>query len=220
MYFAREHKGHAAVKGTPVEDYQHTLVHDHDITFYKYGGNHQECNDHPLRYLKGIMENEPGLEWSRQMRELIQEMIHFRNCLNPDDDRDPDQIDPSRVAELEAKYDEILEIAKNEYEYEPPSKYNMDGFNLSARLKKYKDNHLLFLHDRRVPHGNNLSERLLRTFKRKQAQAMAFRSFMGLHYLCNALGVVATLRTKGHNLYESVADIFNRQRSEDGVYYR
>mgnify|MGYP000326175732 FL=1 len=38
-------------------------------------------------------------------------------------------------------------------------------------------NHLLFLHDSRIPATNNEAERLLRNYKRKQAQAVTFRSF-------------------------------------------
>lgn len=60
------------------------------------------CLDHILRTLKNSMENEPSLKWNSQMRELIQAMIHFRKHLDPDDDRDPDKIDPVRVAEFEA----------------------------------------------------------------------------------------------------------------------
>lgn len=211
LYFQREHKGHEGVKGTPVEEYQGVLVHDHDKTFYNYGTGHQECLDHPLRYLKASMENEPELKWNKLMWELLREMIHFRNGLAPDDDRNPDQIDAGRVNELEARYDEILALARKEYEYEPPTKYNKDGFNLYKRLFDYKDNHLLFLHDIRVPHSNSLAERLLRLYKRKQQQAMAFRSAYGLHYLCNSLGVIASLRANNNNLFESVASIFNRQ---------
>jgi len=48
MYSARESKGHKGIKGTPVEDYQGTLLHDHDKTFYKYGSAHQECLTHIL----------------------------------------------------------------------------------------------------------------------------------------------------------------------------
>jgi len=215
LYFARKHKGHEGVKGTPVESYQNTLVHDHDKTFYHYGGAHQECLDHPSRYLKGSMENEPKLKWNLQMRELLREMIHFRNGLDPDDERDPDRIDPDRVAEFEVRYDEILGIAQREYEYEPPSKYYVDGFNLYRKLQKYKKEHLLFLHDRRVPHNNNLSERLLRILKRKSAQMMTFRSDDSLDYLCQSLSTVASLRAQGENLYERVASIFNRSVARD-----
>jgi len=210
IYFAREQKGHEGIRGTPLESYQGIAVHDHDKTFYNYGDHHQECLEHVSRYLKDSMDNEPGLTWNRLMRELIREMIHFRNCLDPDDDRDPDVIDPAGVREFETKYDEILDIAKGEYEYEPPSKYYRDGYNLYKRLSEYKCNHLLFLHDRRVPHNNNLSERLLRIFKRKQHQAMTFRSFDGLDNLCNSLGMMASLRNRDKNLYESVASIFSQ----------
>jgi hypothetical protein len=210
MYFAREHKGHEGVKGTPIEDYQHTMVHDHDATFYNYGDKHQECNQHPERYLKGVTENEPGLKWSSQMRDLIREMIHFRNSLNTGDGRDPDKIDPGGVEAFEARYDEIIGLAQEEYENEPPNKYNKDGFNLYRRMEKYKDNHLLFLHDRRVPPTNNLAERLLRVIKRKYAQVMTFRSFDGLDYLCRSMGTIASLRAQGKNIYASVASIYGR----------
>ena len=216
LYFAREHKGHEGVKGTPAEHYQHTLVHDHDKTFSSYGSRHQECNAHPVRYLKDSMDNEPGLTWNMRMRELLREMIHFRNSLGPGIDKDPDQIDPDRVKTLEARYDEVLALAKDEYEYEPPTKYYMEGFNLYKRLSEYKDDHLLFLHDRKVPPSNNLAEQLLRVYKRKQHQVMTFRSFESLDFLCRSLGTVATLRAQGESLYESAAAMFDRPKGVAG----
>lgn len=203
MYFARENKGHKGIKGTPVEDYQGILVHDHDKTFYNYGSKHQECLAHVLRYLKDSMENERNLKWNKQMRELIQDMIHYRNSLDPDKDPDPD-----KVAGYETKYQDILEIAKEEYEYEPHSKYYIDGYNLYMKLHNYKESHLLFLHNKSVPSNNNLSERLLRVFKRKQKQVMAFRSFDSLHYLCNSMGMINLLCTQEKNPYVSIASIF------------
>ena len=209
LYFAREHKGHKGIEGTPAETCLNILVHDHDLTYYSYGDNHQECNDHVLRYLKDSIDNEVHLKWSSQMRALIQEMIHFRKHLDPGDQRDPDEIDPVKVKELEDRYDEILKLAKDEYEYEPPSKYYKKGFNLYLRLEKYKKNHLLFLHDRRVPYSNSLCERMIRIYKRKEHQVMAFRSFGGLQQLCNALGAIATIRSRGKNLYQCVVEIFD-----------
>ena len=204
MYFAREQKGHKGVEGTPVENYQGILVHDHDKTFYNYGNEHQECLVHVLRYLKDSMENEPNLKWNKSMRQLIQEMIHYRNNLEYGT-----TLDPGKVAEYEIKYQGILEDAKEEYEYEPPSKYYKEGYNLYRRLDKYKESHLLFLHNTMVPTNNNLSERLLRVFKRKQRQVMTFRSFDSIHYLCNSMGMFNLLCTKGENLYTSIVSIFD-----------
>jgi hypothetical protein len=211
LYFAKMNKGHKGVEGTPIETYLGTLVHDHDLTFYKYGSNHQECLDHILRYLKDSMENEPNLKWSRSMRELIREIIHFRKHLTLEDGESPDQAKPEEVADFVRRYDELLEMAREEYEYEPPSDYYKKGFNLYLRMKAFKANHLLFLYDGKVPHTNSLSERLLRIYKRKEHQAMTFRSFESLGYLCDGLSVIASLRERGKNLYNQVAAIFDRK---------
>lgn len=204
MYFARDHKGHKGIENTPVEDYQGILVHDHDRTFYKYGDNHQECLVHVLRYLKDSMENEPSLNWNKKIRSHIQQMIHYRNKLNSGE-----LPDKNIVSDFEMEYLKILELAKDEYEYEPPSKYYKEGFNLYKRLKKYKDNHLLFLHDIRVPTNNNLSERLARSFKRKQRQVMSFRSFDSMSYFCNSMSMISLLTSQNKNLYNGVKHIFD-----------
>lgn len=203
MYFAREHKGHKGIKGTPVENYQGILVHDHDKTFYNYGGEHQECLAHVLRYLKDSIENEPDLQWNTKMRELLQEMIHYRNKFSPNESLCPD-----KTKAYINKYQEILELAKTEYEYVPPSNYYRDGYNLYKRLLEYEKNHLLFLKDQKIPTSNNLSERLLRILKRKQKQSTGFRSSENLSYLCDCLGIIASLCNQNPNLYRSISSIF------------
>ena len=64
----------------------------HDVTFFNYGSLHQECLIHILRYLLDSMENEKNLTWNINMRELIQEMIHYRNSLEPEEDPDADKV--------------------------------------------------------------------------------------------------------------------------------
>jgi hypothetical protein len=203
LYFAREQKGFEGVKGTPVEDYMHTLVHDHDRTFYHYGSAHQECLDHVLRYLKASVENEPHLVWNVQMRALLQEMIHYRNGL-----AEGEWISDEKAADFTARYIAVLSRAQKEYEYEPPTKYYVDGYNLYRRLESFMESHLLFLHDMNVPTNNNLCERLLRVYKRKQKQMMTFRSDDSLEYVCSCLSIIAMLRADGKNLYTSIAEFF------------
>jgi len=210
LYFAKEHKGHKGIEGTPIETFQGSLIHDHDTTFYNYGGNHQECLEHVRRYLKDSMVNEPHLTWNNQMRQLIKDMMKWWCDLGPEDNRNPDQIHPEKVYSFESKYDELLKLAEAEYEYEPPNKYYIEGYNLYKRMLEYRDNHLLFLHDKNVSPTNNLSERLLRNFKRKQQQVMSFRSMDGLNSLCQSLGIIASIVNSGKNLYESVTAIFSQ----------
>ena len=204
LYFARAKKGHEGEKGTVAEDYQGILVHDHDITFYSYGTDHQECLAHVLRYLKDSMDNEPGRVWNKEMHGLIQEMIHFRNetllsC----------NLDPEKISGFEERYLKILETARKEYEDIPANAYYKDGYNLFLRMEKYMQNHLLFLHDFRVPATNNEAERLLRNYKRKQAQAVTFRSFESIENLCQCMSMLVLMRLEDPaNIYDRVSRIF------------
>ena len=204
LYFAREKKGHEGVKGTVAEDYQGILVHDHDITFYNYGADHQECLAHVLRYLKASIENEPNRTWNKKMHALVQEMVHFRNGC-----RQPHGPDPEIVSGFEKRYREILETARKEYENIPANDYYKDGYNLFLRMEKYMHNHLLFLHDIRVPATNNEAERLLRNYKRKQAQAVTFRSFESIDYLCQCMSMLVLMRLEEpENIFDRVSRIF------------
>lgn len=207
MYIGREKKGHEGIKGTPLEDYVGTVVHDHDRTFYRYGTRHQECTQHDCRYLIGSKENEPELTWNQQMHELFREMLHYRNGLG-----EKGELEPSKVAGFESRYDSILDKAREEYENNPPSEYYREGYNLYVRLREYKESELLFLHDKRVPANNSLCERLARVYKRKQKQAMVLRSQENLEYICDGLSTVYLLRANAENVYQGVAAIFERKR--------
>ncbi len=207
LYIGREKKGHEGVKGTPLEDYAGIIVHDHDRTFYSYGTGHQECIQHDIRYLTGSRQNEPELEWNGQMLSLFREMLHYCNGLP-----EGAQADVSVVSAFEAEYDRILKKAEEEYEAEPPGDYYREGYNLFLRLRKYKENELLFLHDRRVPANNSLCERLARVYKRKQKQAVTLRSYENLCYICDGLSILYLLRAKGENVYQGVSEIYDRRR--------
>lgn len=207
MYFARENKGHAGIKGTPVETFGGILIHDHEACFYSYGSDHQECMVHIERYLKDSMENEKDLTWNRQMLGLIQEMIHENN-LSP-----ADGIKEEKIAEFEARYEAIVKKAGEEYEDAPPSDYYRDGYNLYLRMVEYKHNHLLFLSNPLVEPDNNLCERKARILKGKINQAISLRSFEHLAYLCECLSVLDHFATNSEdNLYESVKEVFIRPK--------
>lgn len=207
LYIGKENKGHKGVEGTPLENYVGTVVHDHDLTFYKYGTNHQECTQHDIRYLIGSIQNETELEWNKQMLELFRKMLHYRNGLTENE-----SLSPCVVSEYEKEYDRILETAEKEYADEPPGDYYREGYNLYLRLKKYKESELLFLHDKRVPANNSLCERLARVYKRKQKQAVTLRSQENLCYICDGLSIVYLLRSNEENVYQKIAEIYGRER--------
>ena len=212
LFIARDHKGHKGILGTPAENYVGTLVHDHDRTFYHYGMQHQECMQHTIRYLIGSTQNEPERKWNGQMLKLVREMLHYRNHL----DGEPD---PKIVEEFKKRYDRILDLAREEYENEPPGDYYRDGYNLYRRLVEYRESELLFLHDRTVPANNSLAERLARIFKRKQKQMIVLRSDDNFIYLCDSLSVITTFRNQdGTDLYRKSCEIFSREKERKPRY--
>ena len=135
-------------------------------------------------------------------------MCRYRNGLGENDAPDEE-----KVRAFEERYDRILDKAEGEYADNPPGDYYREGYNLFKRLRKYKENELLFLHDKRVPANNSLCERLARVFKRKQKQAITLRSQNNLGYICDGLSIVYLLRTKEKgSVYQEISDIYERQK--------
>ena len=205
LYQGRGKKGHEGVKGSPVDLYEGTLVSDHEAALICHGSRHQECLAHVERYIRSSMENEPELEWNVRMLKWIQGAIHYWNTVQKGG-----VWDGEIVSGFLEEYDRIIEKARDEYEYEPPSDYFKDGYNTYIRMAKDKEDYLLFLCDPSVPPTNNLAERCGRKFKRKAHQVMAFRSQEGVNYFCDGLTVMETLKAKGDNLYQAVTARFNQ----------
>lgn len=204
LYQARTKKGNEGVKGSPLEFYGGTLVSDHEAAIIKHGSRHQECLAHVERYVRGSMENEPGLKWNKEMLEWIKDNIAYWNRLNSGDI----QYDINEVRRRISIYDSIMEKAKKEYEYEPPGDYYKDGYNLYLRMAEDREDYVLFLRDPSVPPTNNLAERLGRKVKRKMAEVMSFRG-NGNEFYCDGLSIMESLKGAGENLFEGVARRFD-----------
>ena len=207
--YAKEHKGHAGVEDTPLQDYVGQVVSDHDLTFYAYGTSHQECMAHNLRYLTASIQTEPHLTWNAKMLCLIKEMLHWRGSIDWDDPPSEEEIRRT-VEGFKRQYDEILDIADREYEAHPPGRYNREGYNLAKRLREYKESELAFLDHPGVPSDNSRCERLARVFKRRQHGAIAFRSMEGLEIAVDAISVIENLRNEGTDVFDAVTEIFER----------
>jgi hypothetical protein len=149
------------------------------------------------------------MKWNVQMLDLHREMLHYMNGLSDNEETDLDVING-----FESRYDQILQLAKEEYGYDPPSDYYRDGYNLYLRLGEYKENELLFLHDRQVPSNNSRAERDARFYKRKQKQMIVLRSRDNFNYLCDSLSLISTFRHQDDSsLYDRTKSIFSRKRN-------
>ena len=205
LYQGREKKGHEGVKGSPAEFYEGTVISDHESTFHNYGTRHQECLAHVERYLRSSIENEPGLEWNKEMLEWVKESIHYHNSLGGST-----EVEREKVDELTAQFHGILEKARKEYEDVPPGEHFRDGYNLCRRMTEAPADYLLFLEDPSIPPTNNVAESAARKYKRKNAQVMGFRSETGRDYYCDGLSVMEGIKSKEENLYEGVTKRFNQ----------
>lgn len=205
---ARESKGFKGLMHSPVEGYKGILIHDHDKTFYNYGRQHQECLAHVLRYLKDGELNERHLGWHREMAQLFRRCIAHVNRLP-----EGESVKSEWLEELEKQYDEIIRRGKKEYETRMHNRHYGKAKNLLARLVKYKEAHLLFLHNRAVAPTNNRAERLARCIKRKLRQCDGFRSMKNLDDYCSCLSYIENLRTRDIHIYQHIVGVFSLQHT-------
>lgn len=205
LYQGREKKGDEGVKGSPVEHYSGTLVSDHEAALIKHGGRHQECLAHVKRYVKGEAENEPEKTWGSKMEAWIRDSIGFWHEV----DAGAREYDRSAAEAYIDRFMDILKTAREEYGYEPPSKYYKDGYNTYKRMEESPEEYVLFLRDPGVPPTNNTAERYGRKFKRKAHQVMSFRSQLGVDRFCDGLTITESIKEQGGNLFEGVTKRFN-----------
>ncbi len=205
VYMSVSAKGNAGVKESGLNTYHGVLVSDHEAAFINLDCLHQECASHTLRYGIGSVENEPNLKWNQLFVDWDRRAIDHWNS----HDSLPSEQWKAGSEKLIQEYHTILETAKTEYEYEPPNKYNMEGYNLYSRMAEDPDDYIRFLRDPSVPPTNNVSERLGRCYKRKAHQVMCFRGTHGDEYCCDALTILKTARMQGRDVYNDVTGIFD-----------
>lgn len=187
-----------------LSQYTGNLVHDHETVIYNYGNKHGECNVHILRYLKGCIENTKH-KWAKDLRSLLcclnvsKKKLESEGCSN---------FEQSQLERISKRYDEILENGFNENRTLKSKYYKGEEKKLLNRLKKYKENHLLFVYDFGIPFDNNLSERDLRHVKSKLKISGCFRSENGMQNYLNIRSIIGTCRKKTLNFYQLSNNIF------------
>ena len=205
VYCSVSAKGNAGVKEAGLDTYNGTLVSDHEAAFINLDCLHQECMAHTFRYGIGSVENERDLTWNQLFVDWnLRANKHWHSY-------DPNSEEQWKVGseELIQEFLSIMKTAKEEYEYEPPSKYNIEGFNLYKRMAEVPDDYVRFLRDHAVPPTNNIAEQLGRCYKRRSHQVMCFRGVHGEEYACDALTIIKTARMQERDVYDEVTGIFD-----------
>lgn len=186
-------------------EYLGTLIHDHNIVQYNYGIKHGECNAHILRYLQAVKDFTQH-KWSEEMMDLLKDILHEKHVLQDDG---VTEFEESTLKKYSSKYDEILNKANKEYQSDYDSNaYKDDERKLITRLGKYKENHLLFMRDFKIPFTNNRAETDIRPSKRKLNVGI-FRSQEGAKYYLNIRSFISTFQKRGRDIFDGIKDSFN-----------
>lgn len=180
------------------------LVHDHETGLYHFGTDHAECNVHIIRYLRKNTE-EAKSKWSGQMISLLCEANRTRKDLIAEGvEGFPEEV----IAEYEIRYKNLIRQGRKENLKTNHQYAKAEEKKLLNRMEKYSHNHLLFLHDFRVPFDDNMSERDLRKAKNRQKMAGGFRKDSGHEMYCSILTIIETLKRRKMAMIENIRKLF------------
>ena len=116
-----------------------------------------------------------------------------------------EQADMDRYRE---RYDEIIKSGFEVLKAAKSRFYQKEEKKLLNRLKKYRDNHLLFAVNFAVPFDNNLSERDLRMVKTKGKVSGCFRSLDGAKTFANLMSIIKTAIKQNVSPHIAVRSVF------------
>ena len=205
LYAALDSKKIESMKASKIwNEFMGIFVHDHETGLYHFGTNHGECNVHLERYLIKNLEESKN-SWSEDMINFLSGInkakkklkIEGKSCFTED------QLD-----NYSKRFDEIIQLGYKQNKTTEGKCAKEDEKKLLNRLKKYKENHLLFAHNFAVEYSNNMSERDLRKCKNREKMAGGFRTTKGREMYCNILSIIETIKRRKMNIIENILKIF------------
>jgi hypothetical protein len=208
LYTVSQTKGKKSIEEDGIlPQYIGTLVHDHTTVNYNYGTNNAECNVHLIRYLKANLENTHHC-WSEDMIEFL---LSLKNSKELAIAFAVKKFEEADLTAYRKRYDEILAEGFKVLKETKSRFYQKEERKLLNRLKKYRNNHLLFAVDFLVPFDNNLSERDLRMVKTKGKVSGCFRSLYGARIFANLMSVIKTAIKEKVSPYTAIQSIINEK---------
>lgn len=187
-----------------LERFSGILVHDHETALYHFGIDHAECNVHILRYLRNNTGDTKN-RWSDQMSSLLCEINQARELRKADGIA---AFSTDTVSKYEKKYQELIHFGREENKKTNHKYAKADEKTLLNRMEKYSHNHLLLLHNLKVPFDNNISERDLRKAINRQKTAGGFRKESRHEMYCVILTIIETLKRRKMSMIENIKKLF------------
>lgn len=190
-----------------LDSYPDVLVHDHFLPYQRLLCQHAECNAHIDRYLKKAVDFDKHEE-SRELLELMHEMLHRKNELT---EEGRTSMPGEEISEFEARYTEILRRGLKKYTDKNPSvkkKYEPEFVKTFSRMLVFREDHLRFIKDFRVPYTNNNAERQCHAVKAKKNVSGQFVSELGGEAYVSILSLLQTAKLKNENALETLERLF------------
>lgn len=207
LYEPQSAKSIACMKKSAIlPQYMGSLMHDHETALFNFGSEHGECNAHLFRYLKKNTEDS-GNSWSGKLKRLLSH-ANTKRCEAIKEGKD--SFDEGFIADIETQYDTILSLGEEQNSKTIGTTAKKEECALLKRLRKYKDNFLLFLRDFQIPFTNNVSERDLRKCKNRQKMSGGFRNTAGCDMYCKIMSVIETWKREGKNILEQIRKAFDQ----------
>ena len=206
LYTVNPTKGKKAIEDDGVlPQFVGVLVHDHNTINYNYGTGNAECNVHLIRYLKANSDNTHH-DWSDDMIEFLLAVKRSKEAALG---FGLSGFEPADMEKYRKRYDEIIKAGFEVLKTTQSRFYQKEEKKLLNRLKKYRDNHLLFALNFDVPFDNNLSERDLRMVKTKGKVSGCFRSLDGAKNFANLMSIIKTAIKQNISPHFAISSLFH-----------
>ena len=206
LYTVNPTKGKKAIEDDGIlPQFAGILVHDHNTVNYNYGTGNAECNVHLIRYLKANSDNTHH-HWSDDMIEFLLAVKRSKEAALGFGSSGFEQAD---IEKYRKRYDEIIKSGFEVLKTTQSRFYQKEEKKLLNRLKKYRDNHLLFAVNFDVPFDNNLSERDLRMVKTKGKVSGSFRSMDGAKNFANLMSIIKTAIKQKISPHVAISSVFH-----------
>src|SRR5271157_95882 len=208
LYYPHKKRGYEAIKEMSVlPKYEGTLIHDAWASYWNLSCFHGLCNVHHLRELKWVYENE-NQEWADDFINLLLKIKEDKEKKFP--------LSRYKTDKYNFFYDYFIKkgyrenpLPKRKSKRQRGKQYRGKILCLLDRLKKHKDEVLLFMEEEEVPFGNNLAERDIRIVKVQQKVSGTFRSWSGTYAFCRIRSFISTVRKKGFSSFNAIIDALN-----------
>jgi transposase len=186
--------------------------HDGLKVYFKYTNcEHSLCNDHHLRELTWVIENEQQT-WAQKMHDLL---LDIKAEVDEAKENAKICLELEKLMDFEQRYSSIIALGYQENPFiavwpKPKGKRGKSKKtkprNLLERLDKQRTETLNFMFDFRIPFGNNQAERDIRMTKVQQKISGGFRSMQGAKIFSRIRGYISTVKKNSNPVLGAIRD--------------